>query len=65
MSTFTRDIGTNLPGIFAGLGQRYTRYKTYRSTCAELEGLSQRELRDLGIAKANIRSIAYQAAYGG
>ena len=65
MSTFTRDTRSNLPGIFAGLGQRYARYKTYRNTFAELDDLSERELLDLGITKGNIRSIAYQAAYGG
>ena len=39
--------------------------KLYRKTLAELDQLSQRELDDLGIARANIRDIAHGAAYGG
>lgn len=38
--------------------------KVYRQTYAELSTLSQRELDDLGIARANIDEIAREAAYG-
>ena len=35
---------------------------TYRETVRELESLSERELSDLGIGRADIRDIARQAA---
>lgn len=54
-----------LSGFVGAVSQRYTRYKTYRTTLDELEALSDRDLADLGIARSMIRSIAYQAAYGG
>lgn len=65
MSTYSREFGANPTGFLAGIGERYSRYRVYRTTCAELDQLSDRELRDLGISKASIRSIAYKAAYGG
>lgn len=65
MTTYSREFKGASTGFFADLGARYARYRTYRTTVAELDQLSDRELRDLGISKANIRSIAYQAAYGG
>ncbi len=38
--------------------------KVYRTTYAELDNLTSRELADLGIARTMIREIAYEAAYG-
>ncbi|SEQ30807.1 DUF1127 domain-containing protein [Thalassovita taeanensis] len=45
------------------LGARFARYKTYRSTLNELASLSNRDLRDLGLSRSQIRSVAYEAAY--
>ena len=36
----------------------------YRTTLTELNGLSARELADLGIARSMIKRIAMEAAYG-
>ncbi|WP_377512931.1 DUF1127 domain-containing protein [Octadecabacter sp. R77987] len=46
------------------LATRFANYRTYRATLNELSDLSDRELADLGLARANIKSVAYQAAYG-
>ena len=39
-------------------------YRTYRRTLSELEVLSDRELRDLGLSRLSIRDIARESAYG-
>ena len=39
----------------------YSNWRRYRETCGELNRLSQRELSDLGISRADIPSIARQA----
>ena len=38
--------------------------RVYNQTLRELQALTNRDLADLGIARSNIRSVAYQAAYG-
>ena len=38
--------------------------RVYRQAKAELSGLSNRALRDLGIDRSEIRRIAWEAAYG-
>ena len=38
--------------------------KVYRATFSELAGLTDRELRDLGIPRSNIKRLALEAAYG-
>jgi len=40
------------------------RRRVMRQTYNELASLSARELTDLGIDRSNLRSIAYEAAYG-
>ena len=37
--------------------------KVYRATFSELAGLTDRELRDLGIPRSNIKRLAMEAAY--
>ena len=49
---------------FARLSEAHARRKIYRRTVNELAVLTDRELADLGIGRSEIRSIAYQAAYG-
>lgn len=46
------------------LGERRARYRAYRETLSELANLSDRELSDIGIARSQIRSVAYEHAYG-
>lgn len=47
-------------GITAALRQR----QVYLSTLRELNSLSDRDLADLGIHRASLGEIAYEAAYG-
>ncbi len=42
---------------------RMARRKVFRDTLSELQGLTDRELADLGIVRAELRRIAHTAAY--
>ncbi|MGI3184800.1 DUF1127 domain-containing protein [Nioella aestuarii] len=44
--------------------EAYAAWRVYRTTVNELRQLGTRELNDLGISRAEIRSIALEAAYG-
>jgi uncharacterized protein YjiS (DUF1127 family) len=48
--------------MFESLKSRYVTWKRYSRTVAELEGLSNRELADLGIARSDIYKLAREAA---
>lgn len=68
---FTTDIQSFESGLirrmrtsFDQLRAASRKRRLYRQTFGELTALNQRELDDLGIARENIRDIAYQAAYG-
>lgn len=56
--------GYRLARFVRAAGPALTRYRLYRRTLAELDGMSARELDDLGIARADIRRIARDAVYG-
>lgn len=43
------------------IAQEFRNWRRYRSTVAELNSLSNRELSDLGIHRADIRAIAKQS----
>lgn len=45
------------------LAARWTQYQLYRQTRGELDALSDRDLADLGIHRADIHDIATDAAY--
>jgi uncharacterized protein YjiS (DUF1127 family) len=49
--------------MLTGLTTRYTHYAAYRKCVSELAALSDRELRDLGLHRSMIRSLAYESAY--
>lgn len=49
--------------VIANLQDARARRAEYRRTVSELQTLSNRELADLGIARSNISSIAYETAY--
>lgn len=51
-----------LKDVARKLAASWTRYQNYRQTMRELEGLSQRELDDIGVARCDIRMIAMQSA---
>ena len=40
------------------------RRSVYRQTLRELNELTDRDLSDLGMCRSNIRSVAYEAAWG-
>jgi uncharacterized protein YjiS (DUF1127 family) len=56
-------ITDRFAALIKNLGARYARYKTYRRTLNELASLSNAELRDLGLCRAQIRSVAYEHVY--
>ncbi len=66
--TNTSTTGHTLVEKFADLRAQWAeaaaKRKVFRTTVAELETLSARELADLGISRASIKAIAYEAAYG-
>ena len=43
------------------LSRSYKNWRTYRNTLSELDRLSNRDLADLGISRADIRSVARSA----
>ncbi|MCA0997375.1 DUF1127 domain-containing protein [Alloyangia pacifica] len=51
-------------GMMARLRSARSRRAEYHRVYGELEQYSDRELTDIGISRANIRDIAWQAAYG-
>ena len=51
-------------GFIAEMKARYAQYRVYRTTLNELQALSDRDLADLGLNRANIQSVAHEAAYG-
>ncbi|MBU2891054.1 DUF1127 domain-containing protein [Celeribacter halophilus] len=51
-------------GLFKALAERVARYRVYRETLLELSGLDDRDLSDLGLSRASIKAVAYEAAYG-
>jgi uncharacterized protein YjiS (DUF1127 family) len=61
-------VGFDLAGRIAtlknSLVESLSRYRVYRETLAELEGLSNRDLNDLGLSRAGIKAVALEAAYG-
>lgn len=48
----------------SALYQRAAKRRMYRTTLTELSNLSTRDLNDLGIARSDIRRIAFETAYG-
>ena len=48
--------------MFEVLKSRYSTWKRYSRTLQELQSLSNRELTDLGIARADIERLAREAA---
>lgn len=44
------------------IADEFRNWRRYRSTVAELNRLSNRELSDLGIHRADIRAVARQSA---
>mgnify|MGYP001800802140 CR=1 FL=1 len=57
-------FGQRLAALRAELADKAAKRKVYRTTLAELESLSHRDLADLGLNSSMLKSIAFEAAYG-
>ncbi len=57
-------VWERLSDLRASLAQRRAQDRAYSSTVSELSAMSDRALTDIGIHRADIASIARQAAYG-
>ena len=53
-----------LSDLKANLAERQAQRQAFRRTLGELSAMSDRDLTDIGIDRADIRAIAQQAAYG-
>ena len=56
------ELRDQVAGISVSMQDAKERRARFRATCHELYGLSDRELRDIGIARSDIRRIAAQDA---
>lgn len=57
-------FGDRVRLLGASLREAFARYRHYRRTVAELAGLSDRELADIGLHRSGIYAIAAEHAYG-
>lgn len=62
--TTTAGLADRFNAVVATYKEHRAKRKVYKQTFAELLSLSNRELADLGMSRANIRSVAHEAAYG-
>lgn len=62
-SSTAGSLGAWAHQIVETLRLRLEQRRLYRRTLAELSGLSNRELADLGLHRSELRRVAYQAAY--
>ena len=62
-NTMTYELGTGRRPRLAGRARKaLADYRLYRQTLDELQALSDRELRDLGISRFTIRDVAQTAS---
>ena len=57
-------IAERIASLQSAFAERRAKRKVYTTTLRELSGLSNRDLRDLGISRSMIKQISYDAAYG-
>lgn len=57
-------FGERIAAMRVALAERRAKRKVYTTTLRELEGLSNRDLSDLGMNRSMIKQIAFDAAYG-
>lgn len=55
-------LGERFASFRATLAERAAQRRAYRSTLAELDALTDRDLSDLGFARADVGRLARQAA---
>ncbi|SES71860.1 DUF1127 domain-containing protein [Oceanicella actignis] len=67
-------VANNAPAVGASLASlvrakaeelaaRYAKWRLYRRTLRELSALDNRDLADLGLSRASLRSVAWHAVY--
>lgn len=57
-------LADRVSGVLAQIKAHLARRAVYNQTVRELVQLTDRELADLGIARADIHAVAHEAAYG-
>ena len=63
-TTAALGLGDRIAEIRKDLADAWRAHRIYRQTLRELQGLSLRELNDLGLNPSMLRTIALEAAYG-
>jgi len=61
--SFTGNVFAAVSAFFAERSEAAERRRVYKTTYSELAAMSARELADIGLSKANIGAVAYEAAY--
>lgn len=56
-------IGNRIASLRSRIADALARRKVYRTTLAELNSLTSRDLADLGLNRSMVQSVAFQAAY--
>lgn len=59
-----KSLMDRVAGLMVSVASSLQQRRVYAQTVAELNALTDRELADLGIARASIVEIAHEAAYG-
>lgn len=62
--SLTATLGDWIRNARQELNAGIARRRLYSATHAELDGLSDRDLQDIGISRLQISEIAHSAAYG-
>ncbi len=63
VNTIEIDLANRIANSFQGLFGDIAKNRLARRTMRELNALSTRELDDLGIARKNIKTVAFTAAF--
>ncbi|CUH63735.1 hypothetical protein TL5118_00593 [Thalassovita autumnalis] len=65
LRTETFGIADRFAALIQDLQERRARRKLFRDTLNEMSALGDRELRDLGLSRSQLRSVAWEHAYNG
>jgi uncharacterized protein YjiS (DUF1127 family) len=65
MTTLTNNTATwpDIKGWFKNYIRKSAQQRAYRATVAELSNLTDKELRDIGLTRGDIHSIAMETHY--
>lgn len=62
LSNTQTGLGARVTSLITAFQTRRAKSRVFRQTYAELAGLTDRDLADLGLARSEIRRVAWQAA---